>query len=384
MNKKKILFFVIPFFMLVIGIHYGEPTEITIHSPKKNTIWLGQKQIKVSVKTADPDSIRRVECYVDGRLVKEFREPPYTFKYNFGDNPKNRTIKVVVRGNQNKILGSKGIGSSKLDDFQEVDVSQIVVPVVVTDRRGNYIDGLKKDDFSLTVDGKPREISYFNRSGKAKFHMVLLIDISSSMKDKIARVKEAAKLFLDQLLTKNNQAMIVFFNHEVLEDTDFTTDVNELVNSLSVAFPFGATALYDAVAYCVRLLKGIPGQNIIVLFSDGEDNSSYMDPYTLMKRVEHSNAVIYSIGRRTVEENNDKYQELLQQISASSGGVTFLLANPDEIEKVYQKIRQDIQAKYILQFSPEKEKQLNRFHKITIKLKNGKSYRVRTIKGFFY
>lgn len=383
MRKKKI-FYSTAVFLLLMGVQYGFGSEITIHSPQKDTIWLGQKQIKFSVKSAETDTVHRVEVYVDGRLVKEFKEPPYAFRYNFGDNPKNRTLKVVVRGNQNKILGSKGIRSSKLDDFQEVDVSQVVVPVVVTDRRGNYIDGLKKEDFSLTVDGVPREITYFNRSGKARFHMVLLVDISSSMKDKISRVKEAAKLFLQQLLTKNNLAMIVFFNHEVLEDTDFTTEVNELVNSLSVAFPFGATALYDAIAYCVRLLKGIPGQNIIVLFSDGEDNSSYMDPYTLMKRVERSNAVIYSIGRKTVDENKDKYQELLKQISSSSGGVTFLLDDPDEIQKIYEKIRRDIQAKYVLQFSPEKEKQLNRFHQINVKIKDGKGYRVRTIKGFFY
>ncbi len=379
---KLLLLIVIIFLLSMDSLLIAQP-DVIIHSPLNGAIWLGLKAVRFQLRDVEADLVQRVEVYVDGQLVKEFRDPPYSFRFNFGDDPKNRELKVVVRGANDRIIASRGIQSSKMDDFQEVDVSQVVVPVVVTDRRGNYIDGLTKDDFSLTVDGKMHPVSYFNRSGKSRFHMVLLIDISSSMKDKIVEVKGAAKIFLEQLMTKNDNAIVVFFNHEVLEDTDFTNDIKELAGSLSVAFPFGATALYDAIAYCVRLLKGIPGQNIIVLFSDGEDNSSYIDPYTLMKRVERSNAVVYSIGRKTVETNGDKYQELLGQISTSSGGVTFFLDDPEEIKKVYLKIRKDIKAKYILQFSPSSKKHLNRFHKIGVRVKD-KKYNVRTIKGFYY
>jgi VWFA-related protein len=383
MKPLKIILLVALFLLLSMDTLLTAQPEVVIRSPRKGAIWLGKKTVRFQLRDIEADEVRRVEVYVDGKLVKEFRDPPYSFGFNFGDDPKNRELKVVIRGVNDRILASRGVFSARMDDFQEVDVSQVVVPVVVTDRRGNYIDGLTKDDFSLTVDGKIHPISYFNRSGSSKFHMVLLIDISSSMKDKIMKVKEAAKIFLEELMTKSDNAIVVFFNHEVLEDTDFTNDIKELVSSLSVAFPFGATALYDAIAYCVRLLKGIPGQNIIVLFSDGEDNSSYIDPYTLMKRVERSNAVVYSIGRKTVEANGDKYQELLGQISTSSGGVTFFLDDPEEIKKVYLKIRKDIKAKYILQFSPSNQKHLNRFHKIGVRLKD-KRYKVRTIKGFYY
>ncbi len=383
MKTVKICLIIVMIFLVSLEVLHSNQPDVIIRSPRNGDLWLGQKTVRFSLRNVEEDLVQKVEVYVDGKLIKEFQNPPYSFGFNFGDDPKNRELKVVVRGANEKIITSRGINSSRMDDFQEVDVSQVVVPVVVTDRRGNYIDGLAEVDFSLTVDGKPHPITYFSRSGKSNFHMVLLIDISSSMKDKIVRVKEAARIFLEQLMTKSDNAIIVFFNHEVLEDTDFTNDVSELVGSLAVAFPFGATALYDAVAYCVRLLKGIPGQNIIVLFSDGEDNSSYIDPYTLMKRVERSNAVVYAIGRKTVESNGDKYQELLGQISTSSGGVTFFLDDPEEIKKVYQKIRTDIKAKYILQFSPSDQKHLNRFHKIQVRVKD-KKYNVRTIKGFYY
>jgi len=63
--------------------------------------------------------------------------------------------------------------------------------------------------------------------------------------------------------------------------------------------------------------------------------------------------------------------------------VTFFLDDPEEIKKVYLKIRKDIKAKYILQFSPSSKKHLNRFHKIGVRVKD-KKYNVRTIKGFYY
>ena len=212
--------------------------------------------------------------------------------------------------------------------------------------------------------------------------MILLIDISSSMKDKIGAVKEAAKFFLNQLLTKENRAMVVFFNHEVFEDTEFTNDISTLNNSINMAYPFGATALYDAISYCYKLLKGVPGHNIIIIFSDGEDNSSHIDPYTLINKVEKSNNIVYSIGNDAV--NTDvQYQVILNKFASISGGITFMLHDVNRIRDVYEEIRHDIKAQYLLYFSIGSKKRLNRFRKIKVGLKKRK-YRIRTIKGFYY
>jgi Ca-activated chloride channel homolog len=186
------------------------------------------------------------------------------------------------------------------------------------------------------------------------------------------------------LMTRDDKAIIVFFNHEVFEDSEFTSDVDELDNALSIALPFGATALYDAIAYSVKLMKSIIGHNIIILFSDGEDNSSAIDPYTLINIVERSNSVIYSIGRKEYMDNYDQYQELLEKISTSSGGMTFFLDDVNEVQKVYHKIRKDIRAKFLLRFSPKDKERRNRFRKITVKMNNHKGYKIRTMKGYFY
>ncbi|MCK5056181.1 MAG: VWA domain-containing protein [Candidatus Aminicenantes bacterium] len=379
--KKCLMLFVL--FLILTPSTQADQTEIKFLFPLKNGIWVGKKQIKINVTGIDLASVRSLQLFLDGKLLREFKDPPYTLLYDFGPRPRFRKLKAVLRDVHQNII-SKEIRSEFFDDTQEVNIVQIVVPVAVIDQKGNYVTGLKKNDFILLEDGIPQDIDYFTKSSRTKFNLALLIDISSSMKNKIGKVKEAARLFLEELLTKDDRAIIVFFNHDVFEDTDFTNDIDELFNSLSVAFPFGATALYDAVAYCIKLLKSITGRNIIILFSDGEDNSSYIDPYTLIKNAEKSNSVIYSIGKKLDTYEDSRYQDLLNKISTSSGGMTFFFEKVEDIEYVYRKIRQDIRAKYIIQFSPKDDKVRKRFRKISIKLKNRRKYKIRTIKGYYY
>ncbi len=385
--QRNSIFYMIPVLFVCAGVFFPSPlfsqADVAIDSPKKDDIWLGKREIRARLVSIEADAVKKVEFYLDGALIKEIAAPPYRFTYDFGANPKNRTLQVLVRGIES-VLKVREIRSFPIDDFQEVEVSEMVVPVVVTDRKGNYIENLKKEDFVLEVDGHIRPITYFGHSGDTRSHMMLLIDISFSMKDKIGRVKKAAKVFLQELMTPGDRAMVVFFNDEVFEDTEFTDKLQDLEESLEVAIPYGATALHDAVMYALKMLKSIPGHNIIVLFSDGEDNSSYVDPFTLVKRVEKSNAVIYSIGKKMAAEEPDEYQMLLEKISSRSGGQTFFMEDAKDIEKVYSNIRRDIKAQYILQFSQQYLQQLNRFHNVTVRLKDEKNYSVRTIKGFYY
>ena len=355
--------------------------SIAFASPKNDEIWFGKIPIEVKVQNSAQDLLQTVEIYLDGKSIKELKNPPYSFHYDFGTIPQNSSLRAVLRIN-GKIAADTEIKSMPIDDIQEVDVTQILVPVVVTDSEGNYVSNLKKEDFTLLEENVPQNINNFSKSGKTDFHLTLLIDISSSMKDKITEVKKAAKEFLQRLLSKNDKAAVVFFNHDVFEDTEFSNDLSELSNSISMAFPFGATALYDAVGYCLKLLKGMPGLNIIIIFSDGEDNSSFMDPYTLIKKAERSNTIIYAIGSRTASYNNE-YQEILKKLSSSSGGILFFIENTSEVQKMYELIRRDIKAEYVLEFSPKKHGAGKRFRGITVKIP-GKRYNIRTIKGYYY
>jgi VWFA-related protein len=381
MKIKIFLILILAVFINGTNLAAQAEPAITIVSPGNEEIWFSTMTISIKFENMPADTLHMLEIYLDGRLIKEIKTPPYTFAHDFGKVPQNSSLKAILRI-KNQVISSAEIKSFPLDDVQEVDVTQILVPVVVTDSNGNYISDLDKEDFILLEDNVPQPLNNFSKSGKTEFHVVLLIDISSSMKEKIGEVKAAAKQFLNGLLTKNDKAIVVFFNHEVFEDTDFSNNINELSSSISMGFPFGATALYDAVGYSIKLLKSMPGLNIIILLSDGEDNSSYLDPFTLMKKAERSNAVIYAIGKSN--SYNDEYQDILKKLSSASGGILFFLEDPSGIQKIYESIRRDIKAEYILEFSPSKKGTAKRYRQITVKLKNNKRYNIRTIKGFYY
>lgn len=363
-----------------------ETPEMKFVSPENNEVWVGMKNIKIKVTGIELKEIQSVELFLDGKFLKEFNNPPFSLKYDFGNSPKNRVLKAILRDHEGVLLREE-ISSYKFDDVQSVNVIEMAIPIAVIDRHGNYVRGLTKDNFELFEDDKPIDISYLNLISQQKgdFHLILLIDISSSMKDKMDYIKDAAKMFLEDLMRKSDKAIVIFFNHEVIEDTDFSNDINELINSISLAFPFGATSLYDAIAHCINLVKGISGRNIIVVFSDGEDNSSFIDPYTLMKKAEKSNTEIYSIGKRTYSlSSDDQYKTLLEKIARSSGGIPFFFDHVSEVKKVYKKIRKDIQAKYLLYFTPKKKGNIKTFRKIKVKLKNTKRHKIRTVKGYYY
>lgn len=381
--KRTLGFLLILFLSLALNGDSKTKAEISFKYPKAKGNWIGSQTIEFTIQNIDPKLIHKVELYLDGKLIKEFDAGTYAVYHDFGPLPKNRWIKVLVRDSSQKVILQKQIRSKYVDDFHKVDVVQIGLPVAVTDEKGNYISGLKAEDFEVLEDGTPQTIHYFTTSRISRANIVLLVDISSSMKDKIGQVKQAAQTFLKELIQGENRAIIILFNHDVFESTDFSSDLNELNNSLTMAFPFGATALYDAVAYSIKLLKGMSGRNIIIIFSDGDDNSSYIDPFTLMDKAKKSSSAIYSIGRDS-SSNDPQYQDVLKKISQSSGGLTFFLEDISQLETIYSRIKQDIKAKYILHIAPKGNRSPHKFRHIKIRLKKHKRFKVRTIKGYYY
>ncbi len=378
--------FLITCLLMLIVMPLAGESFIKIHYPEDDRVWVGEKTIHFEIKGSKEERILSAEVFIDGKLVREFRRPPYKFTYDFGKQPYNRKLKVVYRENGN-IVAQKMIQSYFFENSHNVDVVEMVVPVALTDRSGRYLNSVRREHFELLVDGKPQDITFFSKKGDIKTRIVMLIDISSSMKDKIGTVKEAAKDFLRTMLSKDNKGIVILFNHEVFEDTEFTADVKKLVNSISLAYPFGATALYDAVDHCMKLVKNSAGRNILVLFSDGEDNSSYLDPYTLLKKIEQSNFSIYSIGRKDKFAVDNKHQRILESLSGTSGGVTFFIDSLDELDRVYKEIKVDIDAKFILQFNLGKIPKKNKFRKIEVRIKRSglaQKVKIRTIRGFYH
>ncbi|MCP4214622.1 MAG: VWA domain-containing protein [bacterium] len=381
--KKTILLIHILVLCALLPLNLSGQTEakkqkkgkVVFSSPTPDLSWANKQTISFKPENISVDVVM-VELYLDGMLLKEFPYPPYKLDHDFGANGANRTLKVVVRGAKHKVLARGRLKSYQVDDARAVEVNQVMVPVVVLDKKGNYVRGLKKSDFSLTSGGKPVKISYFNAEGATRFNMVQVIDISFSMREKLYDVLESAASFAEKLMTKSDRGAFVFFNHIVFDQSEFTGDVAALTKQLDLESPAtGGTALLDALAHTLNLQNRTSGWNIMVVFSDGDDNGSYIDRHSLLQKMKKSSVVVYAI-----DNGGNRQDDILHQICELSGGRTFPLDDVKKTDKVYDRIRQDIRARYVLYFDVKKSSG-KRFHELDVKVKGG--YKVRTLKGHY-
>jgi VWFA-related protein len=164
-------------------------------------------------------------------------------------------------------------GDNSEEGALKLETHLINLNVGATDREGRAIPGLNQDDFSVYEDGVLQRISFFSPE-RSQFNLVLLIDLSGSMKDEIELIKETALHFLDVISSQDNVAVITFTT-DVTVVSHLTKDREDLRESIEYMLaPAGGTAFYDALGYVlVEELRKVKGQrNAVIAITDGEDN----------------------------------------------------------------------------------------------------------------
>ena len=160
----------------------------------------------------------------------------------------------------------------KDDEPIRLNANLVQVPAVVTDRGGKFVSDLSRGDFNISEDGKRQEISIF-AAVKQPFSAVLVLDTSNSAQDRLKVIQNAAISFIGQLRT-GDRVMVISFDNEVRQLTEFTEDRTELERAIrSTESGFGKL-LYEAVARALENLTNVEGRRAVILFSDGVDMRS--------------------------------------------------------------------------------------------------------------
>ena len=156
----------------------------------------------------------------------------------------------------------------------------------------------------MIEDGVSQKIDFFNNESgdnAQPLTLVLLLDTSGSVKDKLGFLQEAASEFLSQTLRKNKDlAAVVQFDSEVSLIQDFTYDYSVLENAILSIRAGGSTKLYDAIWVSVNeLLRHEVGRRMLVILSDGADTQSMTRDNEALKVAQEQDVVIYGIGVRS-------------------------------------------------------------------------------------
>ena len=186
----------------------------------------------------------------------------------------------------------------------KIDTDLVTVPVVATDRGGTYITDLRQEEFALTEDGVQQEIAFFGKVAAA-FHVVLMIDTSSSTKDKLKRIQEAAIAFVQQL-QPDDRVKVISFDDRVKTLNEFTSNREILSKAIYGTKPGEGTKVYDAVELALNNIRKIRGRKAIVIFTDGMDWHSDNATFDgTLRGLDEEGVVVYPIRydtRATTEQ----------------------------------------------------------------------------------
>ena len=232
-----------------------------------------------------------------------------------------------------------------------------VVPsfVTVVDANNRLVTDLSKDDFEILDNGKPQEITIFDNEVRP-FTVVVMLDTSVSMTDRLKDLYNGAEQFLLRLLP-HDKAMVGAFNDKVEFATGFINDRNSLVSSLK-RLDFGnQTRLYDGVHASLDQLKDVEGRKVVLLFTDGADFGSKLGSGKALERARDTEVMIYGIGLETEFFNGQsvvrsKPDSILNRFANETGGGYFDLKKDADLNSSFTRIAQELRSQYLIAFSP--------------------------------
>lgn len=267
----------------------------------------------------------------------------------------------------------------------------VQIPVVVRDRKGNFVDDLKKNDFHAWVDGRPVAVRSFDRERHGPVSFAILLDVSGSMRiaDKLDHAEEAIRQLIRLRKPDDDFALFTFSQDQVRVVSKFSTDPADLLRQLFFLKPEGRTALYDAVAETAdELLAGRNARKAILLFTDGVDNASQLTQEDLENLMENESVPVYAIGMKNVafdvlteQEKKELSVAALDAVAGSSGGKMFLVSGDADLRPVAAAIEDELRRQYILGFQPSGEGEV-KYRPIVVTVTGGGTRVIRARRGY--
>ena len=234
------------------------------------------------------------------------------------------------------------------------DTRLVVLHATVVDKSGHLITNLPETAFQVFENGVPQHIKIFKREDMP-VSMGLIIDNSGSMREKRAKV-EAAALALVKDSNPQDEVFIVNFNDEAFLDKDFTNDIKELQEGLARIDSRGGTAMRDAIRMSIDHLKekAKKDKKVLVVVTDGNDNSSLISLENLVKASQDSGVLIYSVGLLSEEERREakRCKRALEALAEATGGEAFFPKELAEVDRLAHQVARDIRNQYTLAYTP--------------------------------
>jgi len=275
------------------------------------------------------------------------------------------------------------------DRYQfRVSVDLISLNVTVTDARNRFITDLSREDFRVFEDGIHQELDVFSQED-LPLRMILLLDSSASMEEKMGFAQQAAIRFVGQM-KDDDLTEVVEFGSKAHIIQPFTANAEELSKAILRTQAGGTTSLYNALYIALKDLSrrrsDIRRQAIVVL-SDGEDTSSLVSFDQVLELTKDTDVTIYTISLRREGARKGKYfseaEHVLKKLAEETGGQWFFPDHIDELESVYARIAKELKSQYSIGYFSNNTRRDGTWRRVVVQTTSEEGLLVRAKLGYY-
>ena len=267
-------------------------------------------------------------------------------------------------------------------------IDLVQMGVTVSDRKGDFIGDLTRDDFEVLEDGRKQTLTHF-ASGideSIPLHVGLLFDTSGSMGEDINLARSAAIRFLNTL-SQAEDMTLVDFDSEVRVAKYGQGDFPRLVERIRGRKPDGFTAMYDALGVFLDGAAENEGRTILVIYTDGGDTRSALGFSDALNLVRSADVTIHSVGFLSNQPSSVRTNQRmrLMEIAETTGGQAFFPSAMKDVEQAYDRIVAQISSQYTLGYVSTNTARDGQWRRVEIRVARPglRDVRLQSRKGYF-
>jgi VWFA-related protein len=356
-------------------------------------------QFKLSGRLGEKDAKKEELVALDFRTqrgVVLLNIDPAMAPADLRERPLTEAARAIVRGGDSALVGAiRKVSPKMFGDYAKTlpppekepslvkrtppgrIVSEVAPQLLrfnasVTDRNGRAIGGMRESDFTVWENGIERRVTSVAPANEP-FNLVLLLDVSGSVEERMDFIRKAARDFL-RTASPQDRISIISFRDDIQIISDFTTDRQMLSRKLDEMDAGGGTALYDALGYVlsepIRKLRG--ERTAIVVMSDGDDNKSFLPFPAIVEALQESGALVYplyvpsglvpesSVPRPeiTIDPLRTRYLTLTtraedegRKLATASGGIYYPIRRLEDLQKAYDDVVAQLRSAYTITYA---------------------------------
>jgi VWFA-related protein len=291
----------------------------------------------------------------------------------------------------------------------KVPVDLVNVFFVAKDKHGGLVSDLNRAEITVEEEGKPQEISFFEKDTSVPLTIAMMIDTSGSIGEAniMPLEQEGAVEFLHTVMRQGDQTLVIHFDLDVELDQDLTDRLPALERAIKntrvntggghqgpINTNIGGTHLYDAaVLACDDKLREEAGRKVMILITDGEDQGSKYKLNDSITAAQKANTVIYPIyfqpslsshfsigyGRQPQSYGNTG---VLNKLAEETGGKAYYPRSIADLRKTFDEIKSELHQQYRLAYVPSNTTRDGTYRKIQVRSSRG-DLKVVARKGYY-